>query len=390
MDAFTAQIITQVNYYFSPENLPYDAHLRSLMHPLTGWVALAEIVKFGCMVRMGATHAPLVAQALRHSAMVEIDSSGCFVRPRIYPMHIPMPHMTHPHPPVNGAPVTFMPHPHLPVPIAASAPHCINPTSAPFVVYPQMPHRQAPPTEHTAPGAASAHVPKQGAMYTAPPPAQPFGMTQPLFVPQRFGHAVHPLMARMVPPTMNGMRTLPPMGPCNPMFARMSQPVSHNAQWVSHEKTSVGNAVQPRQDASVAAGEAGGVSATVADTPKDVPTVSLPPAMSGCTQQTTGLGRRKDEEDRDTEEGHVLMFGNPPFVVVVGRKGRVRDGLSMPCKDRESEIDTGDEGGKEKLTARKEKREIGDLEIGSEVSSKSPPPGERVIAEFDGRETREG
>lgn len=83
-------IVVQVDYYFSPENLPYDRFLLSLMHPITGWVPLSEITKFRRMIRMGATHIPSVAEALRYSTIVEVDSSSCYVRSRSYSTpHVP-------------------------------------------------------------------------------------------------------------------------------------------------------------------------------------------------------------------------------------------------------------------------------------------------------------
>lgn len=84
MNPFFLAIVAQVDYYFSPQNLPYDFFLLSLMHPVHGWVPISEVTKFRRMVRMGATHVLTVANALRYSTFVEIDTSENFLRPRPY------------------------------------------------------------------------------------------------------------------------------------------------------------------------------------------------------------------------------------------------------------------------------------------------------------------
>lgn len=135
MDARILRIVVQVDHYFSPENLYQDVYLQGLMNPITGWVAIAEIVKFGRMVRIGATHVPLVADALRFSTTVEIDHSARFVRSRTFPSHVQFPHLSSHHTFFATVPVNVTTSDHL-VGYSVTAPQVLPIMQAPFAANP--------------------------------------------------------------------------------------------------------------------------------------------------------------------------------------------------------------------------------------------------------------
>ncbi len=74
-----ANILQQVNFYFSPTNLQTDTYLNRHMDPNTGYVPLAVLVTFPRMMMLGASVRELVA-LLQDSAVLDVDALTCSVR----------------------------------------------------------------------------------------------------------------------------------------------------------------------------------------------------------------------------------------------------------------------------------------------------------------------
>ncbi|PIA53276.1 hypothetical protein AQUCO_00900096v1 [Aquilegia coerulea] len=71
MLALRANVVKQIEYYFSDGNLEKDHHLLSLMDD-QGWVAISKIADFNRVKRM-TTHIPFILDALQSSIMVEVQ-----------------------------------------------------------------------------------------------------------------------------------------------------------------------------------------------------------------------------------------------------------------------------------------------------------------------------
>lgn len=69
--ALRANVVKQIEYYFSSENLQKDHHLLSLMDD-QGWVPIAKIADFNRVKRM-TTSIPLILDALQGSSIVEVQ-----------------------------------------------------------------------------------------------------------------------------------------------------------------------------------------------------------------------------------------------------------------------------------------------------------------------------
>eukprot|EP00929_Paragymnodinium_shiwhaense_P113461 TRINITY_DN8174_c0_g1_i5.p1 TRINITY_DN8174_c0_g1~~TRINITY_DN8174_c0_g1_i5.p1 ORF type:complete len:401 (+),score=74.69 TRINITY_DN8174_c0_g1_i5:141-1343(+) len=67
------KVVNQVEFYFSPENVPHDHYLRSLMDA-QGWVDLKHVVQFGRMKRLGADEM-CTAQLLMASEALEVKQA---------------------------------------------------------------------------------------------------------------------------------------------------------------------------------------------------------------------------------------------------------------------------------------------------------------------------
>lgn len=79
-------IVKQIDFYFGRQNFPHDHYLLGLCDQ-AGWVALAHVLGFPRMSQMGAANLPCIAALLAvHSATVQVDSNGHFVRPAWLPM----------------------------------------------------------------------------------------------------------------------------------------------------------------------------------------------------------------------------------------------------------------------------------------------------------------
>lgn len=81
------KIIRQVEYYFSDDNLPKDAHLLGLIKAGEGAVSLDNIMRFGAMKELKPKSD--VKEALKHSTLVELTADGKRIR-RKYPLNKPI------------------------------------------------------------------------------------------------------------------------------------------------------------------------------------------------------------------------------------------------------------------------------------------------------------
>lgn len=388
MDTLAAQIVAQIEYAFNAENLSHDICLRSLMHPVTGWVALAQIVKFSHMVRMGATHVPFVAQALRHSAVVEVDPTGYFIRPRHYPQQIAMLHMLHSQALANNVPIASAAYPHLPANFAGSA-QFFNPAPAQFAVYPQMVPIHAPLTARAVPGSAYAYVQQQPVASMAPPPAQPFPKEQQTLVPQTAEKVAHSATACMPAVPMHETRKQQPKDLGNPLFAHAGQLEAYAAQVTTQGKVPSCATVPHAQNGVTDVRMTCGVDEATGMMSEGVPpTVAPPPAISGGASghaqharkaKDTGKGRQTRAA---TEEDEVMMFGDPPVVVAMKRTVRAGTKERMAGKKMKRGKSVGRVSKENSVRTEGGMRAAEEVEIGSEVSSPPSPPDERVEGGF--------
>ncbi|CDF36778.1 unnamed protein product [Chondrus crispus] len=84
----TLAIVLQIEFYFSPSNLPHDRYLQDMMHS-DGWVLLSEICSWPRMTLLGASSPFDVARALAtYSRALEVDVSFLFVRLMPCPVYI--------------------------------------------------------------------------------------------------------------------------------------------------------------------------------------------------------------------------------------------------------------------------------------------------------------
>ncbi|KAL3845348.1 hypothetical protein ACJIZ3_002751 [Penstemon smallii] len=70
-DPLTNMIVNQIDYYFSDDNLVKDSYLRSHMDD-NGWVPISLIASFR-RVQQLTTDIPMILEALRYSAIVEVQ-----------------------------------------------------------------------------------------------------------------------------------------------------------------------------------------------------------------------------------------------------------------------------------------------------------------------------
>lgn len=78
----------QVEFYFSPFNLPQDRHLQDIMGA-DGWVLLAEVCSWPRMALLGVSDPLDVARALvAFSHALEVDTSHKFIRLRSQPVYV--------------------------------------------------------------------------------------------------------------------------------------------------------------------------------------------------------------------------------------------------------------------------------------------------------------
>lgn len=88
-DEQAAEILRQVEYYFSEENLPSDAHLLGRLREGNGWTSLSEICGFRKMRDLNAKPRTRVAAILRNSTVVEVSENGKRLKRR-HPLQAPL------------------------------------------------------------------------------------------------------------------------------------------------------------------------------------------------------------------------------------------------------------------------------------------------------------
>lgn len=417
MDPLIPQIIAQVDYYFSPENLYHDVYLRGLMNPFTGWVALSEIVKFGRMRRMGATNVPFVAHTLRFSTVVEVDSSACFVRPRLSPFHFQLPTLPRYQTFFPAVPVAAMTSHHS-INFAITSPHVIDPMHALFPAHPpHMPHYAGPAQ------AAYENLPTMTSDYKLP---QYERKTPPAVIascnPDREGPRVCPTGASSAATYVKPVGMMPSSLPApvpkyalHPVVARMSAPLMHDkiapltrkesapkkgSMGMGHKKEAPGVREMMTEEASIwtqtmqrghekiamrASGRQEMMAQSTAASMEQIR--DLPPAIGigkGCTVHEPG--RQLDEgrvEDGEQVHRDAIESGSRTGAVsekaqmslILGQMGAVQN-MQKDDDIRHDRLCRDYIGAEGKNMGANETREAGEVELGSEVSRPPSSPEE--------------